>query len=92
VKQLQSLLVRCLLLFYLGSSYLSVNHFHKDPIKAGVDCKVCIIVKNLQSGDTPSLEPDTLISSYHDEPIVLTVKKATKRVLKGFNSNAPPLS
>jgi len=92
VKQLKIFLIRCLFLFYLSSSYLAVNHFHKDPIKAGADCQVCIIVKNLHSGDIPSLEPNNLIVSYHAEPIVYRVKKTDKTIIKGFNANAPPFS
>jgi len=92
VKQLQILIVRCLLLFYLSSSYLSSVHFHDNTLNSNSECKICIIVKNLSSGDTPTNQLYDLAYDGCYEPIVFYIKSVQKTILKGFNANAPPLS
>ncbi|SFV62404.1 hypothetical protein MNB_SV-12-931 [hydrothermal vent metagenome] len=92
MKLIQTIVVRLLLLFYLSSSYLSATHIHKDTIGTNSHCKVCIIVKNLNSGDLPNTQIDNLSCSYNYEPIIFEIQKTIKNILKGFNSNAPPLS
>ena len=83
-------IAKLLLFFYLLSSYLSAAHIHKDTLASHDDCKVCIVVKNLHSGDAPATfaQPlvawDTVVvvSLWHD-----TVVAAPK---KGFDAHAPP--
>ena len=84
-------LLHLLVLFYFFSSYLSAAHIHHDALAGHDDCKVCIVVKNLQIGDAPQLSvvPDayTLIIPKPYYPLV-TVSTIDD---KGFHSQAPPL-
>ena len=84
------IITRLLLFFYLTSSYLSATHIHNDAVESHGDCKVCIVVKNLNSGDTPTLVIDNSACSNCYEPIAFQIEKTTKTILKGFNANAPP--
>ena len=92
MKSINLMIVRLLLFFYLSSSYLSATHIHNDAIEGHSDCKVCIVVKNLNSGDFPNAQFDNVASIYFYEPIIFEVKETTKSILKGFNANAPPLN
>jgi len=92
MKSIQTIIVRLLLFFYLSSSYLSATHTHKDTIETNSHCKICIIVKNINSGDLPNTQIDNLTYAYSYEPIIFKIQKTTKTILKGFHSNAPPLS
>ena len=84
------MLVRFLLLFYLSSSFLSATHIHKDQLTVHDDCKVCIVVKNLNSGDVPSFEILDFVELL-PEQILLTYKQLNSIVIdKGFFSHAPP--
>jgi len=87
VKQI---LIRFLLLFYLSSSFLSATHIHKDSLTAHDECKVCIVVKNLNSGDVLSFDTLDFVVLL-PEQIVLTPKQLHPIVIdKGFFSHAPP--
>lgn len=92
MKSIQIIVVRLLLFFYLSSSYLSATHIHNDAIETHGDCKVCIVVKNLHSGNFPNTQLDNLTCAYNYEPIVYKTQKTTRDILKGFNANAPPFS
>ncbi len=86
---MKQILIRFLLLFYLSSSFLSATHIHKDHLVHD-DCKVCIVVKNLHSGDVPSFEMLDFVVLL-PEQIVLTPKHLdTTAIDKGFFSHAPP--
>lgn len=91
MKQFKILLVRYLLFFYLTSSYLSATHVHSDALASHNDCKVCIVVKNLNSGDVTIYQLDNPTCDGCYEPIVFQIERTPKRILKGFNANAPPL-
>ena len=71
---------------------MSATHIHNDAIETHSHCKVCIVVKNLHSGDFPNTQPINLTCAYDYEPIVFKTQKITRDILKGFNPNAPPLS
>ena len=83
-------IVKLLLFFYLFSSYHGAVHIHKDTLASHDDCKVCIVVKNLHSGDVPAafVEPfvawDTVlvVSLWHDAVVA--------PFDKGFDAHAPP--
>ena len=92
MKQLKILIVRFLLFFYLSSSYLSATHIHYDALESHSDCKVCIVVKNINSGDVPNIEIEHLDLLYGYESIGYKLEKTNNIILKGFNANAPPLS
>ena len=92
MKQLKIFIVRCLLFFYLSSSYLSATHFHNKTFNSNSECKICIIVKNLNSGDGLAIEPDSLFYIFNYKAIFFTIKRVQQNILKGFNANAPPLS
>ena len=87
---MKQILIRFLLLFYLSSSFLSATHVHEEHSNAHDDCKVCIVVKNLNSGDVPSFE--TLdFTLLLPEQIILCPKTLDIRLInKGFFSHAPP--
>ena len=87
---MKQILIRFLLLFYLGSSFLSATHIHKDHLVHD-DCKVCIVVKNLNSADVPSSESLNFVVLL-PEQILLTPKQLHSIAIdKGFFSHAPPL-
>ena len=92
MKSIQIMITRFLLVFYLSSSYLSATHIHHDTLEVHGDCKVCIVVKNLNSGDVPNTQPNNLTCIYCYEPIAIKIAKVKRSILKGFNANAPPLS
>jgi uncharacterized membrane protein len=83
-------LVKSLVLFYLFSSYLSATHTH-DISDTQENCKVCIFVKNFQSGDVVIPLVLVLIFS-HYFTLFFNTLIFRMEVLKGFNSHAPPLS
>ena len=91
MKNLNRFIVRCLLFFYFSSSYLSAIHIHNNALESHGDCKVCLLSKNLNSGDNPTPQLDNLTYDYGYEPIAFQREKTTKNILKGFDSNAPPL-
>ncbi|RRS31607.1 MAG: hypothetical protein P794_03550 [Epsilonproteobacteria bacterium (ex Lamellibrachia satsuma)] len=91
MKQTKHHVIHFLLFFYLFSSYLGATHIHHDALVPHDDCKVCVVVKNLHSGDMP-------------EPVILpTVRNSVSEQIrfyetalfftatKGFNAQAPPL-
>ena len=87
---MKQILIRFLLLFYISSSFLSATHIHKKILTLHDDCKVCIVVKNLNSGDIPSFETLDFVVLL-PEQIVLTPKQLRSIVIgKGFFSHAPP--
>ena len=87
---MKQILIRFLLLFYLSSSFLSATHIHKDSLTAHDECKVCIVVKNLNSGDVPSFEILDFLFVL-PEQILFTPKQLQTTVMdKGFFSQAPP--
>ena len=72
------------------SSFLSATHIHSDEHLAHNNCKICIVVKNLHSGDTPdSVTLSTIESIYHQE-IALSYSLPVQVVEKGFDAQAPP--
>ena len=88
--KVKQILIRFLLLFYLSSSFLSATHIHKKLLTIDNDCKVCIIVKNLNSGDVPSFETLDFVVLL-PEQIMLNLKQLCFIVIdKGFFSHAPP--
>jgi hypothetical protein len=90
MKQFKIVFVRFLLLFYLTSSYLSATHIHNRSVVSHDDCKVCIVVKNLNSGDAPTVTIHDLTCENCYDPITFKLEKVKQSILKGFNANAPP--
>ena len=87
---MQTVIIRLLLFFYLASSSLSAAHIHHDDI-SHVDCKVCPIVKNIDSADTPSCDTIASLPLYHDRNIFTTESIFVYTQLKGFHAQAPPM-
>ena len=54
MKRFKRRLIHMLLAFYLFSSYLGDTHIHDEGYASHDSCKVCIVVKNLHSGDAPA--------------------------------------
>lgn len=85
-------LVRMLLIFYLFSSYASASHIHHDGDTSHDDCRVCIVVKNLHSGDiTPSFTLHKLVTKYSTLVPLLAQYYTHYTHLKYTYSQAPPL-
>ena len=84
-------LVKILVVFYLLSSYLSATHIHQDSSDTQEKCPICIFVKNFQSGDVVIALVLLLIFTPLFTRFFNTLMRR-REVLKGFNSQAPPLS
>lgn len=84
-----TILTRLLLFFYLASASLSAAHVHHDGM-SHPDCKVCPIVKNIDSADTPSADAIIFLPHYHDREILQYVPTFYYTLTKGFHSQAPP--
>ena len=82
--------VRILLFFYLFSSFVSATHIHHDALKSPVDCKVCIVVKNLHSTDVPSSYTFESELPYYLTILTLQNIYYDLQVIKGYNTHAPP--
>jgi hypothetical protein len=84
------IIVQVVLFFYLSSSYLSATHIHKNSLEHNSDCKICIVVKKLNSGDAPAIEFNTIHTLNDYITPLFNQQPTTKIVLKGFNAQAPP--
>ena len=91
MKQLKHIMIRFILLFYLSSSFLSAMHVHHDISTPHDNCKICLIVKNLSSGDIPTFDSLEFTGFTYGHLIVKKQSSILKTILKGFFSNAPPL-
>jgi len=87
---MKQFLAKSLMLFYLFSSYLSATHIHHDTDNKQDNCQVCILVKNILSGD---VVPSVLLTDIFEHDFVLSCEPKTYiyHASKGFNSHAPPL-
>ena len=87
---MKHMIVRLLLFFYLSSSYLSATHIHHDSLKSLNDCKVHLIVKNLNSADAPhyTLELESCLHCFYE--ISFNHSTFIETPHKGFNAHAPP--
>jgi hypothetical protein len=90
VKLTQIIVIRLLLFFYLTSSYLSAIHIHSSVQHSHPDCKVCILVKNLNSSDTPNSTTEIAECNNCYEFLSFQESIIGRILLKGFNSQAPP--
>ncbi len=91
MKITKQYLVRMLLFFYLSSSYLGATHIHNDALEHHSDCKVCLVVKNLHSGDAPAIAIHYISYLFNDEHQIHHEEMCIKDIYKGFNAHAPPL-
>jgi len=83
------MIIRLLLFFYLTSSYLGAIHIHYDGLKS-VDCKVHILVKNLNSADMPDNSFELLSCESCFELIIFSIIDVVQLLSKGFDAQAPP--
>ncbi len=81
-----------ILFFYITSSYLTATHIHKRAIQQHANCKVCIMAKNLHSGDIEVKDDISIFHTRYSQIIFFTQNIIYQTILKGFNSNAPPIS
>ena len=88
----RSLLIKLLLLIYLFSTSLSATHLHAlvDDDKHE-DCPVCILVNSLQSGDIDNSILNITTPIYYLEFESYFNTHIVTKIIKGFNSTAPPL-
>lgn len=87
---MNNILIKALLLFYIFSSYIGATHFHNKPIKSFNDCKVHILIKNLNIGNVPTFNNTLLICNNCYEYIYPINILLVIFISKGFNSQAPP--
>jgi hypothetical protein len=90
MRKLNIYIIRLLLFFYLTSSYLSAIHIHSSVQHSHPDCKVCILVKNLNSSDTPNSTTEIAECNNCYEFLSFQESIIDRILLKGFNSQAPP--
>jgi len=86
---LKSMLVRVLLFFYLTSAYLGATHIHHDGLES-MDCKVHILVKNLNSADTPIVDELLFLCEGCYKTLFTSRYIWVVSISKGFNAQAPP--
>jgi len=58
MKYIQNTIINLLLFFYITASYLSAMHTDHQALEEHGDCKVCIVIKNLNSSTDLTLEID----------------------------------
>jgi len=86
---LRFILIRLLLFLYLTSSYLGATHIHHKALES-IDCKVHILVKNLNSADTPDNSFEMLGCEVCFESIIFNHSYRVQPLIKGFDAQAPP--
>lgn len=91
MKQFKKRIIHALLFFYLFSSYLGASHIHHDQHLSHDDCKVCIVVKNLHSGDMPLPVVLPGIEKYRYQEILNHHSLHASQPHIGFDAHAPPL-
>ena len=87
---MKSTFIRLLLFFYLISTYLGATHIHHDALES-VDCKVHLLIKNLNSADTPNDSLEFFECSNCFESINFYLNEFIQPITKGFDAHAPPL-
>jgi len=85
----QSIMVKLLLFLYLTSAYLGATHIHHKALKP-LDCKVHILVKNLNSADIPIIDNILLKCEECYNRLFHYYNSWIQPTLKGFNAQAPP--
>ena len=91
MKIFQQIIVKFLLFFYLSSSYLSATHIHHDALEQHNDCKVCIVVKNIDTADVPTSDELFFSTLLNEKTILLKKSLIAISMRKGFYATAPPL-
>jgi len=86
----QKKFVRILLFFYFFSTFVSATHIHHHAPQSHVDCKVCIVVKNLHSADVPSSYTFESEFPYYLTTLILQNTYYDSQIIKGYNAHAPP--
>jgi len=87
---MQSIVIKLLLFIYLTSTYLSATHIHHKVLNSSSECKVHILVKNLNSADALNISFELLICEGCFESIVFYSNYFVQPLIKGFNAQAPP--
>ena len=87
---MKTMIIRLLLFFYLSSAYLSATHIHHDALESLDDCKVHLIVKNLNSADAPSTSFELLSCVGCFTYTLFSTHQFIQPIEKGFNAQAPP--
>ena len=87
---MKSILLRFLLFFYLTSTYLGATHIHHDALESSLDCKVHVLVKNLNSADVPIFNEMFLECEGCYASIFYSSNAWVLSVYKGYNAQAPP--
>jgi hypothetical protein len=80
------------ILLFCISSFLSTTHIHDNLLEKHNDCKICLLTKNFDNGDTPTIQSYHLKDNFYYESILFFKYYDSINILKGFNANAPPLS
>ena len=86
---MKSTLIRLLIFFYLTSAYLGATHIHHDGLES-VDCKVHLLIKNLNNADTTDNSLDFFKCNNCFESISFYLNDFIQPIIKGFDAQAPP--
>jgi len=84
------MIIKLLLFLYLTSSYLGAVHIHNNALDS-IDCKIHILVKNLNSGDSSNNFFELFGCEGCFESILFFNSYYIYKVIKGFNAQAPPI-
>jgi len=82
-------IVNLILIFYITASTIATTHIHKEGI-SNTDCKICIVIKNLHSADTPSPDQNLIVPCFYEKQISFTKRVFYYLNIKGFFAKAPP--
>ncbi len=90
MKRVKHQIVHVILFFYLFSSYLGAAHIHKEVFASHNDCKICLVVKNINNADIPSAVHLPLCHQTFFEYVLLRQNMPVFQIEKGFDAQAPP--
>lgn len=88
---MQSITIKLLLFLYLTSAYLGATHIHQKALKP-LDCKVHLLIKNLNSADVPVIDDIVLTCEECHNRLFYYCSRWVQPTVKGFNAQAPPFS
>ena len=72
------------------ASYLNATHIHDMHADKADECKVCIVLKNFQSADLPSLAIEVASLDFYFTALEPKPCDVVVYLDKGYHSMAPP--
>ncbi len=74
----------------LNSSYISATHIHDYDLNHQDNCDICVVINTLHSGDLSHIFIIIDSIEYAYENVRFYQYLFIQKILKGFNSTAPP--